>query len=96
MLKLSFEEVVQAAHQLNASQKAALLYSLHHDLAASDQQPLTREQVIADFEALRASGAFDRAQSLRGKYARPDLDISAEALNTYLHTQRCYRMGTGT
>lgn len=34
---------------------------------------LTRQQLIAELDALRAAGAFDRVDSLRDQYANPAL-----------------------
>lgn len=45
---------------------------------------LTREQALAEWQALRAAGAFDRLESLAGKYARPGIDLDIEDLNAYL------------
>jgi hypothetical protein len=81
MADLTFEEIVQAAQKLSAPQKAALIQTLQID---DENVRLTREQAIAELEALRAAGAFDQVESLAGKYARPGLDISAEDLNAYL------------
>jgi hypothetical protein len=82
MVDLTFEEIVQAAQKLTPSQKAALVHTLNtHD----EDNRLTREQAIAELEALRAAGAFDKVESLAGKYARPGIDVSAEDLNAYLH-----------
>jgi hypothetical protein len=82
MMDISFEEIVKAVQKLNPQQKAALMVSLQ----ATPMTSLTREQAIAELEALRAAGAFDHVESLRGKYVRPGLDISDEELNSYLRT----------
>ncbi len=50
-----------------------------------DDNHLTREQAIAELLALRAAGAFERVESLAGKYVRPGIDISIEDLDAYLH-----------
>lgn len=81
MADITFEEIVQAAQKLSPEQKAALVYSLKLDRKIS----LTREQAIAELEALRTVGAFENVESLRGKYARPDVEVSEEALNAHLH-----------
>jgi hypothetical protein len=81
MSDLTFEEIVQAAQKLTTSQKVALAQTLHTDDA---NNRLTREQALAEWQALRAAGAFERPESLAGKYARPDIDISIEDLNAYL------------
>jgi hypothetical protein len=81
MADITFEELVQAARKLKPAQKAALIHSLQFDLPV----PVTRESAIAELEALRAAGAFEHVESLRGKYARPGVEVSEEELNAYLH-----------
>lgn len=83
MAEIAFDELVQAARKLSPEQKSALIHTLQIE-TVPEFAPLTRERAIAELEALRASGAFDRAESLYGKYARPDLDISDDDLNAYL------------
>ena len=82
MVDLTFEEIVQAAQKLTPPQKAALVETLN---TGDENDRLTREQAIAELQALRATGAFDHVESLAGKYARPGIDISVEDLNAYLH-----------
>jgi hypothetical protein len=82
MVDLTFEEIVQSAQKLTPPQKAALVHTLN--MVEEDNQ-LTREQALAELEALRAAGAFDHVESLAGKYARSGIDISDDSLNAYLH-----------
>lgn len=82
-VNIAFEELVEAAHQLTLVQKTALIHSLQWSVA-NEEVSLTREQAIAELEALRAAGAFDKVESLRGKYASPRPDISEDELNDYL------------
>src|SRR5882672_2954650 len=82
MVDLTFAEIVQAAQKLTAPQKAALVQTLQPE---SENVGLTREQAIAELEALRAAGAFDHVESLAGKYARPGIEVNAEELNDFLH-----------
>lgn len=65
MIELTFQEVVAAASKLSPAQKAALVQMLQSQGVMSP----TREELIAETERLRASGAFERAESLRNKYA---------------------------
>lgn len=69
--QLTFEQVVRAVHRWRPEQKAALLTTLQHEQAAPE---LTREQLIAELNALRAAGAFDHTVSLRDQYPNPALD----------------------
>ena len=82
MADLTFTEIVQAAQKLTPPQKAALIHALQTD---NENVSLTREQAIAELEALRAAGAFDHVESLAGKYARPGVEIDEDELNSYLH-----------
>jgi hypothetical protein len=70
MADITFEEILQAAQKLNPQQKALLIQSL--EIPPLDMP--TREELIAELEALRAAGAFDNVESLRNKYANPAFD----------------------
>src|SRR5262249_8049743 len=82
MVDLTFAEIVQAAQKLTPSQKAALIHALQQD---TENTSLTREQAIAELEALRAAGAFDHVETLAGKYARPALELDEDEMSAYLH-----------
>lgn len=69
--QLTFEQVVRAVHRWRPEQKAALLTTLQNEQTASE---LTREQLIAELDALRAAGAFDHVDSLRDQYPSPALN----------------------
>lgn len=71
MAEITFEEILQAAQKLTPQQKALLVQSLERQPSNTG---LTREQLIAELEVLRARGAFDHVESLRNKYANPALD----------------------
>lgn len=83
MAAMTFQQLVQAAQKLKPEQKAALVQSLRPSLPDEDA-PLTREQALAELEALRAAGAFERVESLRDRYAHPGQAVGDEELNTYL------------
>jgi bacterioferritin-associated ferredoxin len=69
--QLTFEQVVRAVHRWRPEQKAALLTTLQNEQTAPE---LTREQLIAELDALRAAGAFDHVDSLRDQYPSPALN----------------------
>lgn len=82
MADISFQEIVQAVHQLSPAQKNVLIHSLQVEIY---DEEFTREQAMAELEALRRAGAFVGVESLYGKYARPDtIEVSDEELNAYL------------
>ncbi|HXF62282.1 MAG TPA: hypothetical protein VNK95_11740 [Caldilineaceae bacterium] len=82
MVEFTFEELVAAVQKLPPEQQAALAYRLHQ--ATSEHgETLTREQALAELEALRATGAFDQVESLLGKYA--GADVSREDLDAAIH-----------
>lgn len=82
MANISFQEIVQAARQLSPEQQAMLVLSLQLD---APEEEFTREQAIAELNALRAAGAFENVESLYGKYANPNVpDVSDEELTAYL------------
>jgi hypothetical protein len=79
---LTFKELVEAVRKLPPAQKAALVQTLHVPISNSP----TREELIAEMEALRAAGAFDQVESLSNKYANPALDdLSDEELRATIH-----------
>jgi hypothetical protein len=79
---ITFKELVEAASKLPPAQKAALVQTLQ---VPTNSNP-TREQLIAEMEALRAAGAFDQVVSLRNKYANPSLhDVSDAELRATIH-----------
>jgi hypothetical protein len=80
-MNITFEELVQAVHQLPTAQKSALIHSLRDDTAFN--APLTREQALLELQALRLAGAFDGVESLYGKYEHL-VDVSDDELNAYL------------
>lgn len=83
MAEMTFEEILEAAQKLTPQQKALLAQSL--ELPPPDLGP-TREQLIAELEALRAAGAFEGTASLRNKYANPALaDMTDEQLLADIH-----------
>jgi hypothetical protein len=68
MADITFEEILQAAQKLNPQQRALLAQSL--EIPVPDMGP-TREELIAELEALQAAGAFNNVESLRNKFANP-------------------------
>jgi len=83
MADITFEEILQAAQKLNPQQKALLIQSL--EIPPVDIGP-TREELIAELEALRAAGAFDNVESPRNKYANPALEaLTDEQLSADIH-----------
>lgn len=76
MADMTFEEILRAARKLNPRQKALLVQQLE---ASPLQAEPTREELIAELEALRADGAFESAESLRNHYANPALDDLTDA-----------------
>ena len=83
MADLTFEEILQAVQKLNPKQKALLVQSL--ETPPLDMGP-TRDELIAELEALRVAGAFDDVESLRNKYANPALDdLTDEQLAADIH-----------
>lgn len=88
MADVTFEQVLELAEQLTSEERARLVERLQATLPLQQTGPVTREQLLAEFERKKAAGAFDNLESLRGKYANPDLDVSEEELNAYLHQIR--------
>ena len=70
MIDMTYEQVVKAVHKLRPEQKAALVKTIEIEPVAGG---ITRAQLIAESEAMRALGAFDRVDSLRNRFASPTL-----------------------
>jgi hypothetical protein len=85
MSDVTLEQVLELADQLSAEERAALVEHIQASLVIKPDYGVTGEQLLRELEDLRASGAFEHVESLRGKYANPNVDISAEELDAYLH-----------
>jgi hypothetical protein len=83
MADITFEEILQAVQKLSPQQKAVLAQSL--ELPPVDMEP-TREELIAELDALVAAGAFEHVNSLRNKYANSALaNMTDEQLLADIH-----------
>jgi phosphoribosylformylglycinamidine (FGAM) synthase-like amidotransferase family enzyme len=83
MADITFEEILQAVQKLSPEQKAVLAQSL--DGPPLDMGP-TREELIAELDALVAAGAFEHVDSLRNAYANPAVaNLTDEQLMTDIH-----------
>ncbi len=85
MADVTFDEVVRLADQLSLVDKRVLIAHLQNSLPHEQGIDVTREGLIAELEQLRTAGAFDHAESLYGKFANPNIDLSEEELHAYLH-----------
>lgn len=71
MIEMTYEQVIQAVQLLHPEQKAALVKTIEWEGRAG--AGVTRAQLLAESEALRALGAFDRPDSLRNRFASPSI-----------------------
>jgi len=85
MADMSFEEVLEKAEQLTSEERLRLVKELQAKLPPPLDYGITREQLAAEMDELRASGAFEKAESLYGKFSNPKVDVSDEEVNEYLH-----------
>jgi hypothetical protein len=85
MAGVTFEEVLEMAEQLTAEERARLVKELQAKIPRKFTGRVTREMLLAEHERLKAAGAFENVESLYGKYFNPNVDISAEELDAYLH-----------
>jgi hypothetical protein len=81
---VTFEQVYQLAEQLKEEEQTALAEKLLAKRPRKFTGQVTREMLLAEHERLKAGGAFEHVESLRGKYANPAVDVSEEELNEYL------------
>jgi hypothetical protein len=78
---MTFEQVLESARQLSTAERALLVEELQETLLPEPDDGITIEQLDAELAQLRAAGAFEHVESLRGKFARPGVDLSEEELN---------------
>jgi hypothetical protein len=62
-----------------------LISLLQMNFLAQPAEAVTRESLIRELDALRASGAFEHIEDLGGKFADPALDLSFEEIQAITH-----------
>ena len=82
---ITFEQVFELAKQLPSDERAELVDRLQDTLPHKGSGSVTRELLLAEFERKKAAGVFHQLPSLRGKYTKPDIDVSADEIQAYLH-----------
>ncbi len=76
---MTYEEIAVAAENLSEPERWALIARLQRGL---DE----RKHLLTEFERRKRAGDFQRAMSMRGKYASPNLAALAdEQLRASLH-----------
>jgi hypothetical protein len=81
---MTFDQILRAAEGLTPNEQAALIAHLRTRATASSGA-VSREQVLAEFERRKAAGAFEKAESLKGKFAHPALDLTFEEIQSIIH-----------
>ena len=84
MSTATLEKVLELAKQLSQEEQLVLLRRLQAKVPRGDTR-ITLQQLIAEHDALVASGAFDHVESLAGRFGPPRPDISEEALRATIH-----------
>lgn len=84
MADLTFDQIIHAAEALSRDQQALLIARLQAKTKES-AGTVTRESILAEFERRKAGGAFDPQQSLHGKFAHPDLDLTFAEIQAITH-----------
>lgn len=77
-------QVIELADGLSPQDRGALLLHLKRDEEAV-KRAYTREAIRAEHERVTASGAAEHAESLLGRYARPELHLEYEEIEAILH-----------
>jgi hypothetical protein len=80
MADVTFEDILDSVGKLTPQQRLILtevLRGMDDDIASIEHEP-TRQEIIAELDALRANGAFNNQESLRNKYANPTLNQLTE------------------
>jgi hypothetical protein len=83
MAEITFGDILRAVQKLTPQQKHVLAQSL----ATPDEERLpTREELLAETEALREAGAFNSVTSLRNRFASHSRDnLTNEQLTAEIH-----------
>ena len=86
MNSLSFDQILRAAKQLSPKEKDDLIAHLRAEGEAvpSERGTMLRAKMMAEFEQLKAAGAFENLESLQGKFARAGAHPDAEDVESYL------------
>jgi hypothetical protein len=84
MTTIIYEQVVRLADQLDSSERLALAHHLLTTLAAPPTGQITLDMIRAEHARRLAVGAFEHVESLRNKYANPDIDVSDDQLHAGL------------
>ncbi|MBN2305196.1 MAG: hypothetical protein JXQ72_11995 [Anaerolineae bacterium] len=73
MSAVSLDQVVYLANQLSPAERQLLIQRLQ---PAPPDVYVTRHLLLAELEQLRADGAFEHVESLRNRYADPELALT--------------------
>ncbi len=84
MVDLTFDQIMQAVEALSREEQTLLIARLQIKTIEA-AGTVTRESILAEFERRRATGAFDHVESLHGKFAHPDLDLTFEEIQAITH-----------
>jgi Mg/Co/Ni transporter MgtE len=86
MTSEAFTKVIELVEILSSAERAALMRHLQEKTIGSALgETTTRESILAEFERRKAAGAFEGVESLKGKYAKRDVDLSFEAIEEAIH-----------
>lgn len=84
MAEMTLEQVYGLVKRLPRKEQETLVAQVQEDLQAVRDYGITVEDIMAEFERRKAAGAFDGLENLEGKYANPNVQVSAEELKRYL------------
>lgn len=84
MATATLDDVIELAGELDPQDRAVLLLYLRRDGAAV-QRAFTRTAILAEHQWRKAHGAFERSESMLGRFARPELALDYETIEAILH-----------
>ena len=85
MSDVTLEQVVQMIAQLSDEDRAKLVESLRATETILPEGHVSREMVLGEYARRLAAGAFNNVESLYGRYAKSDLDLSLENIEAAIH-----------
>ncbi len=80
-MNVTYEYVLELAKQLKPAEQTALI----ENLKAAQSGQITRELLLAEFEHRWSRRGIETDNLYFGKYANPDVNISAEELESTIH-----------
>ena len=81
----TIEDVIRLIGQLKPADRTTLLHQIQRAGAGQPSEPVTRESILIEYMRRLLAGELEDLPSALGLFARPDLELSFEQIETDLH-----------